>query len=203
MEKQIGFVIDTNEYSGNFERELCAYITGHVGECEVGEEYADMYLSEFGTALVGVQYKSDEYNCLRPVEIYPTPNKWNNGVGEHFENGQEGEALKHYKKYYKRDKLNSILHYEKIKDKASIFMTIEEIDKEINKLKESIRKLENLTTTDVKKYPAYESVVIYFDEPLEEFTINQLKERTKDFFNIYNKQWEKDVRVLGFRIIEE
>jgi hypothetical protein len=34
------FVVDTDTYAGNFEREMCAYITGQVGECEVGEEIA-------------------------------------------------------------------------------------------------------------------------------------------------------------------
>ncbi|KKK83825.1 hypothetical protein LCGC14_2789530, partial [marine sediment metagenome] len=30
------FIIDTDSYAGNFEREMCAYITGRVGECGVG-----------------------------------------------------------------------------------------------------------------------------------------------------------------------
>ncbi len=29
------FVIDTDTYAGNFEREMCAYVTGQIGECEV------------------------------------------------------------------------------------------------------------------------------------------------------------------------
>ena len=35
------FVIDTDSYSGNFEREMCAYCTGQIGDCEVGIEHAD------------------------------------------------------------------------------------------------------------------------------------------------------------------
>ena len=34
------FVIDTNAYAGSFEREMCAYVTGQFGECDVGEEIA-------------------------------------------------------------------------------------------------------------------------------------------------------------------
>ena len=37
--KYWGLVIQTNEYSSNFDRELCAYCTGHIGDCKVGEDY--------------------------------------------------------------------------------------------------------------------------------------------------------------------
>ena len=33
-----GLVVKTNSYAGDFEREYCAYVTGQVGECEVGWE---------------------------------------------------------------------------------------------------------------------------------------------------------------------
>jgi hypothetical protein len=32
------FIIDTEQYAGNFEREMCAYCTGILGDCEVGED---------------------------------------------------------------------------------------------------------------------------------------------------------------------
>lgn len=34
-------VIDTTAYAGNFERELCAYLTGQIAECYVGEEFLE------------------------------------------------------------------------------------------------------------------------------------------------------------------
>jgi len=42
MEKH-SFIIDTNEYAGNFEREMCAYCTGQIGDCGVGEEEAEKF----------------------------------------------------------------------------------------------------------------------------------------------------------------
>ena len=36
-------IIDTEQYSGNFEREMCAHITGQVGECNVGYDVAEEY----------------------------------------------------------------------------------------------------------------------------------------------------------------
>jgi len=48
------FVIDTDYYAGNFERNLCAYATGYVGECGVGRQMAQQFYEDMG--------------LLRPVE---------------------------------------------------------------------------------------------------------------------------------------
>jgi len=40
------FIIDTDQYAGNFEREMCAYLTGTVGECGVGDEFAELFSKE-------------------------------------------------------------------------------------------------------------------------------------------------------------
>lgn len=70
------FVVDTDKYSGNFEREMCAYITGQVGECGVGEETAEeasetiRNLAWFEENIV---QEADEYQCHRPASIWPNP----------------------------------------------------------------------------------------------------------------------------------
>jgi len=38
------FVIDTDKYVGNFEREITVYCVGAIGKCEVGEEYVEEIL---------------------------------------------------------------------------------------------------------------------------------------------------------------
>lgn len=43
-------IIDTDSYSGNFEREITAYVFGLLGESEVGEEYVEFYKKETGDA---------------------------------------------------------------------------------------------------------------------------------------------------------
>ena len=59
-----GFIIDTDQYAGNFERELCAWTTGQIGECEVGKEYS------FVNNLIGKSHKT------RWLEIkYKEPSK--------------------------------------------------------------------------------------------------------------------------------
>lgn len=37
------FVVDTDIYAGNFERQMTAYVTGCVGDCGVGEKEAKMF----------------------------------------------------------------------------------------------------------------------------------------------------------------
>lgn len=34
--KSYSIVVETDSYAGNFEREMCAFMTGHIGKCEVG-----------------------------------------------------------------------------------------------------------------------------------------------------------------------
>lgn len=87
MTTHVLFIIDTNEYAGNFERELVAYITGAVGECGVGDDYAEMFQedvdpamqTQFSNTIAQVDFEDD--GCLRPAMIWETPGRLNNGVG--------------------------------------------------------------------------------------------------------------------------
>jgi hypothetical protein len=66
------FMIDTDSYAGNFERELCAWVTGQLGECEVGVRHAEAaikdapadFLKWCADNIVGVP---DDHGCFRPV----------------------------------------------------------------------------------------------------------------------------------------
>jgi hypothetical protein len=39
-------LVHTNSYAGNFEREMCGFMTGIVGECEVGDGEAEKFREE-------------------------------------------------------------------------------------------------------------------------------------------------------------
>lgn len=89
------FVIDTEEYAGNFEREMTAYITGKVGECTVGEEMTDLYKSETGDKELKIfddvlEYRNDNHGCSRPCSIHTTPGWINDGVGNHEKSDGKG-----------------------------------------------------------------------------------------------------------------
>lgn len=85
------FVAHTNLYAGNFEREMTGYVTGQVGECEVGDEYALEFAEEVDIKLAAqfadmIKQVADEDNgCRRPTEIWPTPGRGNDGYGNCFD----------------------------------------------------------------------------------------------------------------------
>ncbi len=66
-------VIDTADYAGNFERDLCAYCTGRVGECNVGADMAERFYAETGLEpFDNVMDEADDHGCHRPVTMYPS-----------------------------------------------------------------------------------------------------------------------------------
>jgi len=62
-----GLVIKTSEYTGNFEREMCAFLTGHVGECEVGNDLTRVLPNK--PDFENLQQVPDEHGCHRPVSL--------------------------------------------------------------------------------------------------------------------------------------
>ena len=65
--KNYSIVIKTNQYAGNFERELCAHLTGIVGECEVGSEYIDESITEIFEQ--SIDTPADDNGTRRPVGL--------------------------------------------------------------------------------------------------------------------------------------
>ncbi len=87
------FVIDTEQYSGNFEREMGAYLTGVLGPYFPGgsEDFAELYFNETGDKKGRSRFKvllgEHEYDGEHEpdyVAIWPTPGWWNNGSGKHY-----------------------------------------------------------------------------------------------------------------------
>ena len=63
--------LKTSAYTGNFEREICAYMTGQIGECGVGNEKAYLAEEEVPKLVERMEeiicQKPDENGCHRPV----------------------------------------------------------------------------------------------------------------------------------------
>ena len=64
---KFAIVVKTNSYGGNFEREMCAYTTGHIGECGVGEELVDEAIEKKFEAYICEE--PDDNGCYRPVGL--------------------------------------------------------------------------------------------------------------------------------------
>lgn len=190
------FIVDTNQYAGSFERQMCAYMTGHVGECGVGEKEARIYLKQY-KLVKGVMEKPDDHGCYRPVRICSTPNIWNNGYGFHYKEGEEALALEAYKNSKKEWNEQQIKLVESYRDKDIPSWDTKKIEEAVQRYQEEIRKGEQETT--VPKYKAYQSVLIYFEAFPTEEMIDFLKARAYDFAT-YKK---KDLHITGFRLAEK
>lgn len=69
-ENSVILIINTNQYAGNFEREMCAYVTGQVGDCGVGEEMIVDYPNDEYLFEELVLQVPDEHGCYRPCSIW-------------------------------------------------------------------------------------------------------------------------------------
>jgi hypothetical protein len=71
------FCVDTDSYAGQFERPMCAYMTGRLRDCGVGAgeaALADAELDEKTHSWFGdyIRREVDDWNCMTPVSIVPT-----------------------------------------------------------------------------------------------------------------------------------
>lgn len=79
------FVIDTDSYAEDFEREMCAYLTNQIGDCEVGDNYIDVD-NPIGEEIEDIiLQKPNKHGCCRPVTIEVPNVKKHNSVGIYFE----------------------------------------------------------------------------------------------------------------------
>lgn len=84
-------LIKTDSYAGNFEREMCAHVTGHIGECGVGDEYVDESIAEKFEDYIGLE--SDDHGCYRPAELGYDLGYSNNDVVIWFEKKPTQELI--------------------------------------------------------------------------------------------------------------
>lgn len=76
------FIIDTDSYAGNFEREMTAYMTGVIGDCGVGyemmqkfhQEVPDMIVNKESVFIDRLLLIPDDHGCKRPCSIWKSDN---------------------------------------------------------------------------------------------------------------------------------
>lgn len=214
------FVIDTEDYAGNFERDMTAYITGHVGDCQVGEDMVPFYKEETGDTNCEkftnlLEYRPDEHGCNRPCSIYPTPGWFNHGMGGHFKDGEEAKALNDYveqcTRVYGKEYMANPLAAKKALDEGKQYAnwTYAAVEREIKRLTAEVEKARKLKK--VAKYPAYLSVAIFFNEKPSKTLIKLMKERAYTFCKankVLNarlgfKYHPEKLTITGFRLVKE
>jgi len=90
------FIIHTDSQKFD-ERRVCAFVTGKVGECGVGDKDVQAGV-DFSCLNDLIMMVSDEDKVYRPASTVPTPGVFNNGLGFHYREGQEDIALEAYRK---------------------------------------------------------------------------------------------------------
>lgn len=189
------FVVDTNEFSGNFERAWCAFAAGVYDKFS---RYSEA-IPAFKEAAEGAKrdIDLDVFDWIYahvigepPVSsIRPTPGWFNNGLGGHFRDGMEEEAFKHYQKAAQR-------HY-KIASTVSPYGCGDAKQTIAPYLSTMVHE------TELTKYPAYLSVQMEFCEPLPKNVVATLQERTTAFFEYkykYNKVDVVDMYVVHMTV---
>lgn len=90
--KNYVLLINTNSYAGNFEREMTAYCTGVIGECEVGEEEIENFNNQIANHFNisedffenVLEQRPDEDGCYRPCQMEKDKYGEYNSVGINF-----------------------------------------------------------------------------------------------------------------------
>lgn len=214
MKKWI-FIIDTDSYAGNFERDMCAYLTGVTGDCQVGDNFAALYHKEVkspdGESVFHeyLEQRADDRGCCRPASCWPTKGwlsvgddkavrkeKWNQKEAD--EAWQESQA-KIYREYKKQTLL--------VKPGQGIYdkWTQDEKDRELARNdKEIARCLKEKSP----KYEPHNSVAIFFEKKPTAEMIALMKKRAAKFAQAnrdVGNPWDKNFKLTihGFRLVEE
>ena len=103
-------IIDTSSYAGSFNRDMCAYITGQLGDCGVGRDQRDVFLDEEGVEkdewfAEHIEHTTDDHGCWRPVALSSTPGWFNDGAGHFYREDSYDpvEVLNNYNAYAERN----------------------------------------------------------------------------------------------------
>lgn len=192
------FIIDTNIYAGNFERQMCAFMTGMTGECGVGEHVAEQVRSTlehggwYSTHVVNVD---DGEGCERPCQIEPTPGYFNNGMGKHYADVPENyEAAR----CAARDSLRD--YYAPNIARLQMRLATGDYDGGWSELdcrrtiEDHLTRPEQLYDSAVR-HPAYLSVGINMDSEPPQEVVKELKHRAKLFAETYT-----DLVISGYRL---
>lgn len=203
------FIIDTDSYAGNFERDMCAFLTGRVGECGVGREFAERFSSEVGPEFHNVVDKADEHGVFRPCEMETTPGwfcvPWVSG-GFRETSGFDLETLRKERdrgvdNYYRpfiqqtRDIKARILAGEVVRN-----WSLEDCETNIKSTRQRMQQNKQAPLT---KHPVHQSVAILFEGMPTAEQIALMKSRAPLFRDarreIYGTQ-KFDLTIEGFRI---
>lgn len=187
--KHKAVVIDTEQYAGNFEREMCAYLTGQFVDSGVGMKISAVVLEEIKHLdwwKCYIAQEANEHGIERPVSIYPTPGWINNGMDGHYRDVPE-----EYERA-QQERIASTIKYQAPQVKAAQdrldtgnfeaerpgAWTKEACECQIAECEVTVQRA---TKQGLHRWPAYLSVAIFVDEFPPQEVLAELKERASEF----------------------
>lgn len=201
------FIVDTEQPASLFAENMCAFLTGRVGDTGIGEDYAVLYSEQTEREpLEDVRDIQTTRGFHTPCSPWETPGWFNNGMGGYYrENqGQERQAVAHFRdsvcrqheslSLQKQSLLAELQRGKKIGD-----WTVSAAEREIKRHTQQI--IEARETRRIRIFPAYLSVAIFLSS-LRDSVADFMKLRALSFVEL--QQLIPDcgiIKVTGFRII--
>lgn len=217
MKTKYIFIIDTDSYAGNFERDMCAYLTGVVGDCGVGEEYKELYFEDTGEGEESIfseylEFRADdEHGCHRPTSIWKTKGWLSVG-------GNDKAVLKKDWNQAEADaawqESQAGIYRGYLKQVENVVIGVAGWTKE-SKAKAIARHqkdIERCLKSKSPKLEPYNSVAIFFEKKPTEEMVKLMKERALKFSETkrkiaeeHKRSWDMNFQLTihGFRLIKE
>jgi len=204
-------VIDTDSYAGNFERQLAGYVTGI---CDLDRGHGDREAAEAQAAapamVDALRAKSravehTDYGMVTNT-IRATPGRLNNGMGFNFPAGDPAAAedarvrAKDYARNYTAGQIAAAqrrIDENDFEPERGGGWTREACDRTIASALDLIERAGETMTT-----PAYESVAMFFGEPLTADEMSFVRRRAEEFARSPTGVVPKTFRVLDVRLVE-
>ena len=207
-----GFAVDTKDYAGNFEREVVAFMTGQIGDCEVGNEQANKAKADLAKTSEGrkflrwcerhVSLVLDD-GCRRPAAIFPTPGWFNDGHGNAYPDSEAGsEAVaKRYvetvRKYHEPHIANGLKRIEAARA-AGNEKDVELWGQAVERHRQDVRAAES---RGPGRFPSYQSAIVWLDKRPPSWVVEILKARAAQCLGTADK-FRPPVAITGYRVVK-
>jgi hypothetical protein len=182
-------VIDTDAYAGNFEREICGYTTGvfdeERGHGGTQSEDAREVNPELTASIMAKSTKCEHYEYGQVSNtIRATPGRLNNGSGFHYDADDEAaaaDAKERSRKSAVEYQAPHIAQYERRirEEDYTNGWDKEACERSIASARDFIDRAGQFIN-----WPAYESVAMFFKEPLTDAEMAFVRRRAEEFSRI-------------------
>lgn len=182
-------IVDTDIYSGNFERQMTGFCTGvddgthgHLEGDDFRRWCAERGISTSWSRISMTNPDDSDYD--RVATIWPTPGRANNGMGYHYDVGSDPavplrKRIESEERYYAPHikEMERRLREEDWDERLG--WNRESVQRTLDGYHEKIAASKAQTT--VSAWPAYESVAIFLTEEPPASDMDAFMERVKDF----------------------